>query len=66
MLVSVVACGSTPTVDPVDTDGSVEETEATGGKVAAPAYNGVFKTGYARVVITPAVPIDESSRSSSD
>ena len=61
ILLSVASCnGATPPVD-VDTnagDVSGENTEKPidDGKVAAPAYDGVFKVGFSRVVITPDLP----------
>ena len=57
MLVSVVACGDTSIG--VDESTDVKDTEAatTAQKVAAEPYDGVFKAGFARVDITPKVPI---------
>ena len=58
MLISVVACGTTPATQPSDaTSGGETEAPADSNvKLPAPAYDGVFKTGYARAVIHPTYP----------
>ena len=79
MIVSIVACDNTPdepsetTGDPETTvpeettteEATTEEPTTDDGKMSAPEYNGVFKTGYARADITPSesqLPLGEFTK----
>ena len=53
--------GDTPTSDTPTSDTPTSDTP-TSEKIDAPVYNEVFKTGYARVAITPSVPIGEYTK----
>lgn len=58
MLVSAVACDTTPTITPDTSDSSnVAETNEPAAKIPAEPYDGVFQAGYSIVDITPTVPI---------
>ena len=76
MLFSVVACDITSHFpnkegDSVTGTQSVDTKEETTeysfeDKESAPEYNGVFRTGYARVVITPSLPAGDFTKVSND
>ena len=74
MLFSLVACDGVPGVGNGDTNntenvGDANDTDKVGdtdlpaftGKVEAEPYDGVFKVGYSRKDITPAVPINQNN-----
>ena len=82
MIVSIAACDKTPE-EPAETTGApettapettteaatTEEPTTDDGKLAAPEYNGVFKTGYARVAITPTeaqLPVEQFTKVNND
>lgn len=73
MLASMVACGNTnepAETNPPETEApETDAPETDDGKIAAPKYDGVFKTGYARVAITPAaaqLPMGDFSKVDND
>ena len=65
MLASLVACGN-PDIPENNVDDSTDSEVATtepyiAEKIDAEPYNGVFKAGYSRKDITPAVPINQNN-----
>ncbi len=63
MLTSLVACNDSVGVDEDTTKNateSIQEDTVFTGKVEAEPYDGVFKAGYSRKDITPAVPINQN------
>ena len=72
VLFSVVACDITSHFPNKDDNNKVPETKeqtteySFDDKEASPEYGGVFRTGYARVAITPSVPVGDFTKVSND